>query len=71
MFVYINPLPSNQIAIAKEKTNGRNQKVLQETLKEIVRKAIFEEGLAPSRSGTRRREAWRKEDRSETCNSEA
>jgi hypothetical protein len=71
MFVYINPLPSNQIAIAKEKTNGRNQKVLQETLKEIVCKAIFEEGNAASLAVTFCRQAWRKEDCSKTQRCEA
>jgi len=71
MFVYINPLPSNQIAIAKEKTNGRNQKVLQETLKEIVRQTIFEEGGAASRSVTFCREAWRKEESNKTQRCEA
>ncbi|HEY8132838.1 MAG TPA: hypothetical protein VII12_13220 [Thermoanaerobaculia bacterium] len=71
MFVYINPLPSNQIAIAKEKTNGRNQKVLQKTLQEIVRQAIFQESLAPSRTVACCRQAWRKEERSETIRCKA
>ncbi len=43
MFVYIKPLPSNLIAIAKEKTNGSHQKVLQKTLDEINETAILEE----------------------------
>jgi hypothetical protein len=62
MFVYINPLPSNQIAIAKEKTNGCNQKVLQKT---------FEEGVASSRAITGRGEAWRKENSSKAQDCEA
>jgi len=72
MFVYITPLPSNAIAIAKEKTNGCHQKVLQETLEEVVREtlAAFQEGIAPSRDVKSRREAWRKENRSEAENRE-
>jgi hypothetical protein len=73
MFVYINPLPSNQIAIAKEKTNGCNQKVLQKTFEEGVRKtrAILQEGVASSRAITGRGEAWRKENSSKAQDCEA
>jgi len=51
--------------------NGRNQKVLQKTLQEIVRQAIFEELLAPSRTVACCRQAWSKEERSETIRCKA
>jgi hypothetical protein len=67
MFVYIKPLPSNQIAIAKEKTNGSHPKVLQKTLDEIIE----ESGKPPSGTITCCSASRRKENRSEATHDQA